>query len=236
MKPLIKKIIELYTDNKIAQLLTAENMIQKAMGQNVYLRGKSLETYDKLFKERETDIETNTTKKAAAATKIGRAIRGNVTFAVTRKTAFRDGAVELIVKPLTVGSALSTDIPAFVARSYLVARKQIPRNASFTVFASCRYDYRTQEGGVLNMHPVATPKYESNKLREFFTDLVKRIECEYGTIVLKSMVFEYHFAVIPSGAGWGTTSRDVDSVMKKSPFYKSRTMIRIASGMLCPAY
>ena len=51
MKPMIKKIIELYTDNEIAQLLTAENMTQKVMGQNVNLRGKSLETYDELFKE-----------------------------------------------------------------------------------------------------------------------------------------------------------------------------------------
>ena len=213
MRPMIGEIIQLYSDNEIAQLLTAENMIRKVMGQTVNLRGKSQKTYDEVFKKQGA-IRTDTTKAAAAA-KIGRAIRGNVTFGVTRRTAFKNQTVSVVVKALTVGSALSTDITAFVARSYLAARKEIPRNANFKIWASCRYDYQTEDGEVQHKLPVTMTKYTNKELPKFFKEFVERISCSYGTIILKTMIFEYHFVVIPSGAGCGTTSREVESVLNK---------------------
>ena len=188
MRPMIGEIIQLYSDNEIAQLLTAENMIRKVMGQTVNLRGKSQKTYDEVFKKQGA-IRTDTTKAAAAA-KIGRAIRGNVTFGVTRRTAFKDQTVSVVVKALTVGSALSTDIIAFVARSYLAARKEIPRNANFKIWASCRYDYQTEDGEVQHKLPVTMTKYTNKELPKFFKEFVERISCSYGTIILKTMIFE----------------------------------------------
>jgi hypothetical protein len=48
--------------------------------------------------------------------------------------------VSITIEPKTVGSAMSTDVAAFIARSYLMARKQIPKNANFQLWASCEFD------------------------------------------------------------------------------------------------
>jgi hypothetical protein len=79
--------------------------------------------------------------------------------------------VSITIEPKTVGSAMSTDVAAFIARSYLMARKQIPKNANFQLWASCEFDSmdtRTDYGS--DSRTVTTTKYDNNNLGKFFDD------------------------------------------------------------------
>jgi len=171
--------------------------------------------------EEKNKVKINKIRMENSSAKIGQFIRRNVRFEQTRKqTAFKNNVISLTIKPSKLGSALTTDIPAFVARSYLQARKQIPRNIAFQLWASCEYEYLDHSTNeIVKIKPVTTKKYTitttNNELQKFFKDFLERITSNYGNIFLETMKFEYHFIIIPSG-GAASTNRDTNSILNKS--------------------
>ena len=59
--------------------------------------------------------------------------------------AMKKNVLRIGVSPTTVGTAMATEIEAFVARAYLMARRQLPKNAVFKLWASCNFLYYTQD-------------------------------------------------------------------------------------------
>ena len=110
---------------------------------NIY----AFEDYKELLKEnlklqKEKFPNRNYSAQAlAAASKIQKLIQKTVLFEVTHKQrAFKGNVVNIEIRSKTIGSAVSTDIKAFIAKTYLLARKQIPIAAKFQIWASCTYD------------------------------------------------------------------------------------------------
>ena len=55
---------------------------------------------------------------------------------VDKQETFKNKVKQITVKPSFIGSSMATDLDAFVARSYVIARREIPKNAEFKLYAS----------------------------------------------------------------------------------------------------
>ena len=70
---------------------------------------------------------------------------------------------------------MAKDLDAFVARSYVIARREIPRNAEFKIHASLTgTGYDEFKGEYFNIN-ITTTIFSSNELNKFLTDFMKRI-------------------------------------------------------------
>ena len=70
-------------------------------------------------------------------TKLLNFYRNTLNFKVVNKQqAFKNKIEQITIKPTIIGSAMAKDLDAFVARSYVIARREIPRNAEFKMHAS----------------------------------------------------------------------------------------------------
>ena len=70
--------------------------------------------------------------KNKAASKIIKLYRNSLKFEIVdRQEAFKNKVKQITVKPSFIGSSMATDLDAFVARSYVIARREIPKNAEF---------------------------------------------------------------------------------------------------------
>ena len=146
--------------------------------------------------------------------------RNRLKFNITEERAFKNGAVAVILEPTSVGAVPASDLDVFTARSYLIARKRIPKDAHFKLYASCslkivntgRVIHITSES--YNIH-ITSNSESSKELSKFFEDYVNRIKhAVQSDEIVSIQKFEYNFVVIPSGGG-RTTSRDEESTMKK---------------------
>jgi len=106
-----------------------------------------------------------------------------------------------------------------------MARKQIQRNSTFQIWASCEYEYLDHSSrDIVKVNPITTKKYTitstNGELQKFFKDFMERIQSSYGNIFLETMKFEYHFVIIPSGGACSTTNRDTNSILNKTSVLK----------------
>ena len=153
----VDTLIELYTKRKITQSSTVENIIKafigaKTLKQRVAVHAKSDALMEK-YKEAQTLAERLTAKKVGkglivkqtlAASKIQKIVRGTVKFETKiLEKAFKFNVLRIGVVPTTLGSSMSTDIEAFVARAYLMARRYLPKDAVVRVWGSCSFLYST---------------------------------------------------------------------------------------------
>ena len=82
--------------------------------------------------------------RAAAARKIQKTMRGIVKFKTSvLEKSMKQNVLRIGVESTSIGSAMSTQIEAFVARAYLMARRELPAKAVFKVWASCAFKYDT---------------------------------------------------------------------------------------------
>jgi len=140
--------------------------------QRVAVHAKSDAIMEK-YKEAQTLSERLATKKAGkealagrttAASKIQRTVRGIVKFETrVLEKSMKHNVLRIGVVSTTVGSAMATQVEAFVARAYLMARRQLPKNAVFKLWASCNflYDTPTEYNKEMNKK---TGTYDSDKL------------------------------------------------------------------------
>ena len=94
---------------------------------------------EKLLEQIET-LNPRNTKRTKAASRIGIFFRNTTKFKMSSNAAFKDNVLKIMIQPFKTGTAMTTDITAYIARSYLLARKQIPRNATFKLNASCEFE------------------------------------------------------------------------------------------------
>jgi hypothetical protein len=154
-------------------------------------------------------------KRITAANKIQKVTRNKVVFEVTTiSKAFKGNVISLLFTSKTIGSAMATDIDAFAARAYLMARRKIPRNSEFKIWASVTFDWISAFGdqAVINK---STTTHSSKNIDRFFYNLTNIIGKNYGRIILNTLKFEFNFTLIPSGASCGTKDRDIESVLNK---------------------
>ena len=76
-------------------------------------------------------------------------VRNTLTFKIVDKQeAFKDKVQQITLKPDRIGSARASDLDAFFARSYIIARREIPKKAEFMIYASCSGKADVAGGGV----------------------------------------------------------------------------------------
>ena len=153
----VDTLIELYTKRKITQSTTVENIIKAYIGTKTAKQRVAVHTRVEKIMEKYKDAqplsERLTIKKAGkevlagqtkAASKIQKIVRGTVKFETrVLDKAMKDSVLRIGVAPTTLGSAMATDVEAFVARAYLMARRLLPKNADFKVWATCNFLYST---------------------------------------------------------------------------------------------
>jgi hypothetical protein len=228
-KDRVDTLISLYTSRKITQSSTVENVIVAYIKstnakQRVAVHKKNDKIMDKYKDAKPISARLSDRKgekivkvaKNKSANKIQKLFRGTIKFKskiVAR--AHQDKVLTVEVKSASIGSAVSYDVIAFLAKAYLNARKYIPKDAVFQIWASCNFDFETVEA--IKNTSRETEKYASNNIKGFFNEFSAKLGLEYGAIILSTLVFRFSFIIIPAGAGCGTTDRSLESIfMKKS--------------------
>ena len=181
----VDTLIELYTNRKITQSTTVENIIKAYIGtktvkQRAAVHKKVANIMEK-YKDAQTLAERLATKKAGkealagqtkAASKIQKIVRGTVKFETrVLEKAMKDNVLRIGVEPTTLGSSTATDIEAFVARAYLMARRHLPKDAVFRVWGTCSFLYSTPTS-VDNVMNKKTKQYPSTEIKDFFTAFI----------------------------------------------------------------
>ena len=132
----VKEVIRLYSETKISQITTAENIIVDLLFNK---NKKSVsKKYDKFITKHQGNQPLNirlTQKKEVknkAASKIIKLYKNTLNFKVIDKQqAFKNKVEQITVKPTIIGSAMATDLDALVARSYVIAKREIQKNTDF---------------------------------------------------------------------------------------------------------
>jgi hypothetical protein len=194
---------------------------------------KSEQAYKKLqeqYKQFEQKYEEKIDKPKKASSKIGRFVRQSTVFNIVKKEkAFKSNVVSVTLKPKFIGSKMFGNIASILARAYFIARKEIPKNASFKLKASAQFEFSSD----LIDQPkrnITTKIYNIRKnekglypeLGKFFEDLTNRFALEYGDAMLIVLLhITYEFVIIPDGSGCSTVNRDRESILNK------RSVLRI---------
>jgi hypothetical protein len=162
--------------------------------------------------------KTKTQKQIKASNKIIRLYNNTLKFKIVNKQqAFKNKVEQITLTPSILGSLMASDIDAVFARSYIIARRQIPRNAEFKLYCSCSGD--GLDTGELFHFNITTSDFSSKELNKFFNDLMERIHrvIQSNTIILLSTLkIVYNFAIIPSGGSCGTRCREIESIINKT--------------------
>ena len=179
--------------------------------------------YDKLIEKHKANEPLNkrlTQKKEIknkAASKIIKLYRNSLKFEIVdRQEAFKNKVKQITVKPSFIGSSMATDLDAFVARSYVIARREIPKNEEFKLYASLTgtgYGYSIGEFKI----NITTSTFNSKELNKFLDDFIDRINSMIQSdakIDLSTVKFIYNFAIIPSGGGVGTKCREIEAILE----------------------
>ena len=190
----VNKILTLYNQSKISQVQTAENIIKKLINTNTEKEEKKvLKQYDKLINKYQANEPLNKRLvekkqvKNKQANKIIKLYRNTLKFKVVNKQqAFKNKLEQITIKPTIIGSAMAKDLDAFVARSYVIARREIPRNAEFKIHASLTgTGYDEFKGEYFNIN-ITTRIFSSDELNKFLNDFMERIYkiTQSNTIIL----------------------------------------------------
>jgi hypothetical protein len=173
----VNNIIKLYSESKIPQLQTAENMIIDLL----YNKNKKSvsKKYEKLVEKHKKNEPLNkilTQKKEIknkAASKTIKLYKNTLNFKVVDKQqAFKNKLEQITVKPSMIGSAMASDLDALVARSYVTARRSISKNTYFKLYASLSgtgHDYRTETNFNID---ITTATFSSKELNKFMIDFM----------------------------------------------------------------
>ena len=136
--------------------------------------------------------------------------------------AFKDNMISVEVKPAYIGRKRIIDvdiIDTLFARSYLEARKKIPKDVDFIIYASLSYIMIIEGTLELRMYS-STKSYKSSEIGEFFNNLRDLLKYKYlASVYLRTLEMQFHFTIIPKG-GCGTVDRDLESVYKKTSVLK----------------
>ena len=106
-----------------------------------------VETLSNRLRQKTTVRNDKKEKRITAANKTQKVTRNKVVFEVEEiSKAFKGKVINLSVKSKTIGSAMATDIDSFAAKAYLMARRKIPINSEFKIWASVSFDWVSTDG------------------------------------------------------------------------------------------
>ena len=95
-------------------------------------KGENKSTYNKL-----SEVKA---KKKTAATKLQNMFNNAVLLKPTKKeTAFNDKVIDVVIQPKIIGSVAATDLYTIIMKSFLTARKQIPKDVKFSFYSNIRF-------------------------------------------------------------------------------------------------
>ena len=121
-------------------------------------------------------------KPTLASRKIDKFVRRTVVWnVIDKKVAFKRKVQRTTVTPKTIGNAQAQDVLALIASSYLKARRLIPRDATFRIWASCEFDAVDElldEGGIFHVAKTST-SFDSNDMDKLFKDFSEKFALKY---------------------------------------------------------
>ena len=141
-------VIQLYADRKISQITQPEKQITSFINyekSNQKQQNNIDKSYDKMISKYQDSKplsqrmdekkKEKATAKISASQKIQNLARNTLTFeSKVIEKAFKKNVIVVRVKPKYIGSMAAVYRDIFVAKAYLLARKQVPRDANFIIW------------------------------------------------------------------------------------------------------
>ena len=197
------EIVSLYRERRIPQSRTAEKIIYELKEAEPNKQKFALKRAEKVLKKyrqelpitrrlkAKTDMKiaagqpvrrrlrektSVSKKKQIVGEKIVKLFRNRLTFRITEENAFRKNIKTIILEPTSVGSVPASSLDVFAARSYLIARRRIPKDAHFRIYASCSLEVE----GAGKIPPITSKSFDSKELNKFLKILLieLRVPCK----------------------------------------------------------
>ena len=141
----IQRVIELFEQRKIPRKDTAKLLILKLQSSG---KKKNTDALEKLesYTKKETitgsvkkaeDESINKVKKQAAIKKIQRSFRKREKFEITEDQAFQKNVFKITDIPIKVGFILKSDLDAYIARTFLLAKPRFKHIENYNIYATC---------------------------------------------------------------------------------------------------
>ena len=108
--------------------------------------------------------------KNKAIAKIQNLFRNTSKFKVSEEQAFKSKVMHIVLEPTRTGSTTAADIEAYIARSFIIAKKRIPKESHFKIYAICELDLQNGE----SLH-AKSETFDSKELNKFFKDFNNKI-------------------------------------------------------------
>lgn len=114
-------------------------------------------------------------------------------------------------------------------------RRKIPRQSKSNILAWCSLDVQGSDTREIFKITNTTTSYDSTNLERFFQQF-KDEGRDYGFVLLNTLLFEFHFTILPTVSGRGTTNREIESVLGNKSVIQIVNGDKIVFGTLCHVY
>ena len=230
-KVAILHAIELYSQRKIPNVTTVENLILGLRSPNRTLQSKAFkdcteltdkyvdaeplpEKHVRLKREKMQAIKIAGAKISTVLIKL---FRTKLTINIDKaETAMNGQVADYYVRFGFMGSIISNDIAPILARSYLLVKRALEFKRTFKFYATIKLWSQSNEAFKPDVY---SGEFPSNETAKWLTEFIGKIEAVIQSgdgIVLKRSLLKFHIVYQPEGAGCATKESNRESIYKKT--------------------
>ena len=212
----ILHIIELYSQRKIPNITTVENMILALRSPNKRLANKALKDYAKLTEKYEDaealpdkhlrlKKEKQETKVAhnKASMKITKMFRTAVTIHITKKeSAMKDKVVDYTLQFGYIGTVIKYDMTALISRAYVLGKKALESKQKFKFYSTIKLWSRNNHAFKPDVFSGDDPSTEPSKWLDKFIEQIKAVIQSDDQIVLRQSILKFHIVFFTWRGRW----------------------------------
>ena len=230
-KVAILHAIELYSQRRIPNMTTVQNLILALRSPNKSMANKALREYDRLAvrdgdaeplpekhvrlkRERMEEVKIARSKMSAVMNKI---CKTKLPINISKvQEAMNGQVVDYTVQFGFMGSIISNDLAPVLARSYLLVKRALYPKRTFKFYATIKLWSHSNNAFKPDVYSGEFPSNETAKwMTEFIGKIEGVIQRDDGT-VLKHSLLKFHIIYQPQGAGRATDSWKRESIYKKT--------------------
>ena len=137
------------------------------------------------------------------------------------KTAYHRRVLNITVRPVQIGAIAATGVSAIIAKSFLLALKEIQKHANYRMYSGIVF--ASSKGEPFHSTSVGFRKNEKHLWFQDCVDRIMKLVQSDEVILLNSFKITFNFNIIPSGAGH-LESRTL------SEHYKKKSVVRVKNN------
>ena len=127
----------------------------------------------RLMKKKESKVEKSNREKKEikvnkSVVKIQKLLRNTTKFNISETGAFKKNILQITITPERIASTIASDIDAYIARTFLLAKQRFNQYKNYKIYAVCELTFLDKDKKPLVSTHAKSSTHDSSKLNEFF--------------------------------------------------------------------